>query len=180
MNCGFRISGTALGNRRPPSAELSDCGLKTGLQRDRPACGLRPRTRGPVVQTNPIGRSELCQTNPIYPPAALGPAGPIARNKANFRWDQMRQTNPISSLWAARGKGRQGCQAGAAGPKRAKRTQFRRPGSIPGNSLSGWNGPTWHGRLAHAASAGRRCHGISRLGHLLSVPPIPSVAVTTK
>jgi hypothetical protein len=28
-----------------------------------------------------------------------------------------------------------------------------RPGSILGNSLSGWNGPTWHGRLAHAASA---------------------------
>ncbi len=46
---------------------------------------------------------------PNLPPAALGPAGPIVRNKANFRRDQTRQTNPISCLHAGRRRARQRC-----------------------------------------------------------------------
>jgi hypothetical protein len=48
MNSGLRISGTAPGNRRPPLAELSDCGLcKTNPipdRRDTPAfhCSIIP------------------------------------------------------------------------------------------------------------------------------------------
>jgi hypothetical protein len=54
-----------------------------------------------------------------------------------------------------------------------------RPGSILGNRLSGPNGPTWHGRLAHAASAGRRCHGIHCVWELFAKAIHPPGTVTT-
>jgi len=64
MDCGFRISGTVPGNRRPPSAGLSDCGLGTDLWRD--ACC--PRS---ILQNEPnFGepgwdrRTNLRQTKP--------------------------------------------------------------------------------------------------------------------
>jgi hypothetical protein len=46
-------------------SQLSDFGLRIG---DGAAAGrpLGPAGPGPVVQTNPIGWSELCKTNPIY------------------------------------------------------------------------------------------------------------------
>jgi hypothetical protein len=81
MNCGLQISGTAPGNRRPPSAELSDCGLNEELRRDRPAWAGIPRRRGrlykqtqfevfrsnegrPCEQTNPISGSRTDTRRP--------------------------------------------------------------------------------------------------------------------
>ncbi len=48
---------------------IADCGLGTDLQRDA-LCG--PPSRGPVVQTNPIGWSKPCETKPISRPRRVG------------------------------------------------------------------------------------------------------------
>jgi hypothetical protein len=48
----LQIAGTAPGNRRPPSAELSDCGLSTNLRRDA-LCHLPPRPRRANRATTP-------------------------------------------------------------------------------------------------------------------------------
>jgi hypothetical protein len=87
-----KLSGTAPGNRHPPSAELSDCGLGAVQQRDaRPAtCDLRR----PIVQNKPNWSeptvrhhldAPLRETNPIRP----GVGG--ARSRA----DERCKTNPI-------------------------------------------------------------------------------------
>jgi hypothetical protein len=128
---------------------IADFGFKTDLRRDAP-CG--PPGHGPVVQTNPIGRSESCETNPISP-GGTGPAGawdakrmcktnPICHPP---RWDQRdrsRETKPISP---PEGVGREPVlslpkeRPTREEPRadRAKRTQFpafrrsRRP-TVPG------------------------------------------------
>ena len=78
--------------------------------------GLRPATpglRGPVVQTNPIGRSELCKTKPIPPqgrrPGLLHQTNPICPAPTGMgagwrgrRWGRSRQTNLISPQAAGR------------------------------------------------------------------------------
>jgi len=48
--------------RNKPNFSIADCGLSTDLQQDA-LCG--PPGRGPVVQTNPIGRGQSCETKPI-------------------------------------------------------------------------------------------------------------------
>jgi len=66
---------------------LGDWGFRTAFRRDAP-CGVPGQ--GPVVQTNPIGRSESCKTNPIPGGAGWDGArgawdvGANAQNEANF------------------------------------------------------------------------------------------------
>ncbi len=63
-HCGLRISGTAPGNRRPPSAELSYCGLG-----DRPSASSLFRPTAPnkpdFGQSGQKPRGRLCKTKPI-------------------------------------------------------------------------------------------------------------------
>ena len=86
--------------RNKADSSIADCGFRPALRWDTP-CG--PPGQGPVVQTNPIGRSQSCETNPILQePSAVrrglatlnrpnsGLGGPLSaarhvRNKANFR-----------------------------------------------------------------------------------------------
>jgi hypothetical protein len=96
-----------------PRLRIADWGLRIG---NGPAAGrpLQPAAsglHGPVVQTNPIGRSESCKTNPISSggtrPRRVG-HGAIVRNEPN---------SPRSRVGrSTRGVGR--------GGKRAKRSQF--------------------------------------------------------
>jgi hypothetical protein len=96
-----------------PRLRIADWGLRIG---NGPAAGrpLQPAAsglHGPVVQTNPIGRSESCETNPISSggtrPRRVG-HGAIVRNEPN---------SPRSRVGrSTRGVGR--------GGKRAKRSQF--------------------------------------------------------
>jgi len=100
--------------RRPPKANVRNepnsrqgrAGRGTNAQNEpnssiadweRTCCGmpaLRPAAsglRGAVVQTNPIGRSQSCETNPIFPAASGGTSpqgvgrGTNAQNEPNFR-----------------------------------------------------------------------------------------------
>jgi hypothetical protein len=61
-----------------PNSSITDCGSGTDLRRDA-LCGS-PGQR-PVVQANPIGRSQSCETNPIARSGAPRrcPAGPAGR-----------------------------------------------------------------------------------------------------
>jgi len=48
--------------RNKANSSIADCGFRPALRWDTP-CG--PPGQGPVVQTNPIDRSQSCKTNPI-------------------------------------------------------------------------------------------------------------------
>ena len=122
-----------------PNSSTADCGLRT---RDRPAAGWPAASglRRPVVQTNPIGQREPCQTKPISP-GWPGPGGPMVRNKPNFGklvgWagGAAVQTNPIRR--PACGEAKAGRRPGQRRPPRgncAKQTQFP---ATPGGSRRG-------------------------------------------
>jgi hypothetical protein len=89
MNCGLQISGTAPGNRRPPSAELSDCGLNEELRRDHPAWAGIPRRRGrlsnkPNLECSAAMREALVNKRIQFREVGPIPGGPTAPNKPNF------------------------------------------------------------------------------------------------
>ena len=119
---------------------------------------------GPVG-TGPGGRGDwgLVQTKPIRS-GRDGVTGPLCKTK------------PIRP-----GK----TSGGTPNPRRAegqlcKTNSISRLGSILGNSLSGQNRPTWHGRLAHAASAERRCHGADREIGVPGGPPCQTKPIPTR
>jgi hypothetical protein len=94
------------------------------------------------------------KTNPIC--AAAGgtgiPSASLSGQALSMSWDHGRDahaTRPPAGGTTSPARG-QSCET----------NPICGPGSILGNRLSGHNGPTWHGRLAPAASAGRRCHEI--------------------
>jgi hypothetical protein len=82
----LRISGTEPGNRRPPSAELSNCGLKTDLLREAP-CAL------PAQGPNGPPRDEMARNRPNWAgrgrPGAWGMRGVV---------DKQTQSLPLCRL----------------------------------------------------------------------------------
>jgi hypothetical protein len=99
MNCGLGIAGTAPGNRRPPSAELSDCRLNTEWRPD--DCSLPPRA----------GAGQLCETNPI----SDGPGTPQHSSTPLFRHSRPRLIVPNKANFTP---GR--CRAGTPNLRRAE------------------------------------------------------------
>ncbi len=100
---------------------MGRCGLGADLRRDAP-WGLP--AQGPVVQTNPIGRSELCKTNPICRSRRRS-GGRIVQNEPNFgpsglpgMPDCAKRTQFSAGPGGTKSQGRR------TRGKRAKRSQF--------------------------------------------------------
>ncbi len=137
---GRRTRGQSCETKPISPLRIADRGLGTDLRRDAPAaCRL-----GPVVQTNPIGWSELCKTNPIRHPARWDQRDRSRETKLIAPWKVSggdaqptksrglsRETNPISG-----GRHTPPFQyftipAFQSDADCAKRTQFGRSGGAP-------------------------------------------------
>jgi hypothetical protein len=115
--------------------QFSDCGLGTELRRDA-SWGLP--AQGPVVQTNPIGRSELCKTKPICHP------------RRQDRRDRSYETKPISGE-----AGRDGAWGTRAVGCCTNKPNFRRAGRRPrGSSLAPGSSAPSQNSLASKAAGG--------------------------
>jgi hypothetical protein len=66
---GTRPGGMGSGTNRAKQSQFYDCGFRIADWRSSPALRLATGP-WPVVQTNPIGRSEPCETKPIFAPAS--------------------------------------------------------------------------------------------------------------
>jgi hypothetical protein len=104
----LRVSGTTPGNRRPPSAELSDCGsCETNPipdRRDTPAfhCSIIPPFRADAncakqSQSGPLAARRACETNPSWPnwQAGRGLGGRNVRNEPN----SVRLAGRVAAEW---------------------------------------------------------------------------------
>jgi hypothetical protein len=159
----LQISGTAPGNRRPPSAELSDCGLKTGFRRARPARDLRPLASGPrgAGGTNKAN-SPLDQHEGDGPPRPLLPGQscetkPISA-RAELELSLFRKKSYVISTHLSRRAKQSQFPAGGTGPggrgaqgKYAKQTQF--PATPAG---AGSQGRGTRGKYAKRTQSPRR------------------------